>query len=88
MKFLLFILVLICIFSLIVTVLSNFSDSNKKSKKKNVRNYKVRFDAVAEKYYIVNELDTYDEPITNWLGKRVMYSDKPKATFIAEKLNT
>lgn len=55
---------------------------------KNVRNFKVRFDAAKEKYYIVNQLETYDEPVTNCFGFRVFYKDKPKAEFVAEKLNS
>lgn len=59
-----------------------------KPTRKNIRNYKVRFDAAKEKYYIVNELDTHDEPVTNSFGFRVMYKDRPKAEFVAEKYNS
>lgn len=55
--------------------------------RKNIRNYKVRFDAAKEKYYLVNQLETHDEPVTNSLGFRVMYKDKLKAEFVAEKYN-
>ncbi len=55
--------------------------------RKNIRNYKVRFDAAKEKYYLVNQLETHDEPVTNWFGFRVMYKDKLKAEFVLEKLN-
>ena len=65
-----------------------YAVTREQTPKKNVRNFKVRFDAANEKYYIVNELDTYDEPVTNFIGKRVMYKEKPKAEFVCEKLNS
>lgn len=55
--------------------------------KKNVRNYKVRFDAASEKYYIVNELETHDEPVTGRFGSRVMYKEKLKAEHVTQKYN-
>ncbi|EBS4516704.1 hypothetical protein DQT32_04750 [Salmonella enterica subsp. enterica serovar Braenderup] len=91
MKFLLFVLVLMVVFAILSAVLiSIFGNKSGISQpaKKNTRNYKVRFDAVAEKYYIVNELATHDEPVENWFGRRVMYADKPKAEFIVQKLNS
>lgn len=65
-----------------------FNNSQPSSRRKNVRNFKVRFDAAKEKYYIVNQLETHDEPVTNSLGFRVMYKDKPKAEFVAQKYNS
>lgn len=56
-------------------------------KRKNTRNFKVRFDAAAEKYYIVNEFQSHDEAVVNWVGKRIMYKEKLKAEFVTEKLN-
>ena len=86
-------LVMLILFTFAVALISSiiiflFGDNTKSSKvKRNVRNYKVRFDAAKEKYYLVNELETHDEPVTNSLGFRVMYKDKPKAEFVAEKYN-
>lgn len=92
------IIVLIIFILFIVAVLSMifvtaFSDKktekdNKVPQRKNVQNYKVRFDAAKEQYYIVNQLETYDEPVTNCFGFRVMYKDKPKAEFVVDKLNS
>ena len=85
---LLVVLLFISIPIIIFTLLFLSFDNDKKSKPKNVRNFKVRFDAAREKYYIVNELETHDEPVTNWFGLRVMYKDQPKAEFVSEKLNS
>ncbi|AMM43676.1 hypothetical protein FDG95_gp111 [Pectobacterium phage vB_PcaM_CBB] len=87
------ILVLIIFLAFAVTILALilahvFNDSKPVSRRKNVRNFKVRFDAAKEKYYIVNQLETHDEPVTNSFGFRVMYKDKPKAEFVAEKYNS
>jgi hypothetical protein len=72
----------------IVGILYSFSNETKPLSKKNVQNHKVRFDAAKEQYFIVNELDTYDEPVTNAFGFRVMYKDKVKADFVCQKLNS
>ncbi len=87
------VLVLIIFFAFAVTILALilaqvFNNSQPSSRRKNVRNFKVRFDAAKEKYYIVNQLETHDEPVTNSFGFRVMYKDKPKAEFVAEKYNS
>lgn len=90
MKVLLFVFVLMVIFGIFAAVLvSIFGESNQTPvrPKKNTRNYKVRFDPVAEKYFIVNELETHDEPVETWYGRRVMYADKPKAEFVVQKMN-
>lgn len=55
--------------------------------KKQVRNFKTRFDPVKKKYYIVNELPTRDDEITNWLGRRILYANQAEADFIVQKLN-
>lgn len=77
---------LVGVVSALLYAVANAND-NRPKKKRNVRNYKVRFDAAKEKYYLVNELETHDEPVTNSFGFRVMYKDKPKAEFVAEKYN-
>lgn len=83
MKFVFFILIAGAIFALLQIIYKELS-----SDKNNVRNYKVRFDPVHEKYYITNELPTHDEDVTNFFGKRILYNDKVKATYIVEKLNS
>lgn len=93
MKALLFFIILLMFFALLAYALVTIfgvdaKASGRHTEKRNIRNYKVRFDAVAEKYYIVNELATHDEPVENWFGRRVMYKDKPKAEFIVQKLNS
>lgn len=87
------ILVLIIFLAFAVTILALilahvFNESKPVSRRKNIRNFKVRFDAAKEKYYIVNQLETHDEPVTNSFGFRVMYKDKPKAEFVADKYNS
>ncbi|AQW88629.1 hypothetical protein pEaSNUABM50_00102 [Erwinia phage pEa_SNUABM_50] len=89
MKLIIFFAIALIVFAILAMIIKSTLDSKDVSygKKKNTRNFKVRFDAAAEKYYIVNELQTHDEPVVNWLGKRVMYKEKPKAEFVTEKLN-
>ncbi|AFC21558.1 hypothetical protein GAP32_110 [Cronobacter phage vB_CsaM_GAP32] len=87
MKFLVILIFLTFAVAFTSVVLYSLFGRGNSAPRKNIRNYKVRFDAAKEKYYIVNQLDTHDEPVTNSLGFRVMYKDKPKAEFVAEKYN-
>ncbi|SOK58370.1 hypothetical protein [Yersinia phage fHe-Yen9-04] len=90
MKMLVVIVLAIILLVALIAIFKSLLDikTNETNSKKNTRNYKVRFDAAAEKYYIVNELQTHDEPVVNWTGRRVMYKEKPKAEFVTEKLNS
>lgn len=88
MKLFMFLVFVFGFIGMIWGIVWSFTDQSTKPMKKNVRNFKVRFDAAAEKYYIVNELPTYDEPVTNWFGIRVKYKDKLKAEFVKDKLNS
>lgn len=89
MKTIIILLMIILVIAFVAAVLYGVTKDHNPSKvKKNTQNYKVRFDAANEKYYIVNEMETYDEPVTNYFGIRVMYKDKPKAEFVCEKLNS
>lgn len=81
-----FIVVLMVVFGIVVAVLNILF--GKSTPTRNVRNFKVRFDPVTEKYYIVNQLATHDEPVTNCFGRRIFYVDKPKAEFIVQKMNS
>lgn len=88
MKTIIILVMLILAVVFIATVLTTLSKPKSTVVKTNVQNHKVRFDAAKEKYFIVNEMETYDEPVTNCFGFRVMYKDKPKAEFVCDKLNS
>lgn len=85
-RFVVMFMVMFAVMYVVVRVaLALFTDE--KPKKRPVRNYKVRFDAYKKKYYITNEMATRDVDVTNWLGKRVLYKNRPEADFIVQKLN-
>lgn len=89
MKTLIILVMVILAIVFIAAVLYSVAKDKAPAKvKKNIQNHKVRFDAAKEQYFIVNELETYDEPVTNCFGFRVMYKEKPKAEFVCEKLNS
>ena len=88
MKTIIILIMIILAIVFIAAVLYNIGKDQSPKVKKNIQNYKVRFDAAKEQYFIVNQLETYDEPVTNCLGFRVMYKDKLKAEFVCEKLNS
>ena len=60
----------------------------KDNKPKNIRNYKVRFEARNNKYYIVNETVSGDVPIRSCFGLRMFYDNKIEADTVAERLNS
>lgn len=88
MKMIIIIIMVLLAIAFVAAVLYSVAKDKKPVTKKNVQNHKVRFDAAQEKYFIVNEMDTYDEPVTNAFGFRVMYKDKVKADFVCQKLNS
>jgi hypothetical protein len=87
MKTLILIFYAVVLIGIVFTFIKVAFGGNPRSTKKNVRNFVVRFDPAKEKYYIANQLDTHDEDVTNWMGNRIYYTDKPKAEFVVQKLN-
>lgn len=88
MKTFIILLMILLAIAFITAVLYSVAKDKKPVVKKNIQNFKVRFDAAKEQYYIVNEMETYDEPVTNCFGFRVMYKDLVKADFVCQKLNS
>ncbi len=87
MKFIAVILAFGLVVAALTYLFMSIDNKKKNSKQKVVRNFVVRFDAAKEKYYITNQLETYDEPVTNSFGFRVMYKTKLEADFVAQKYN-
>ena len=52
------------------------------------RNYKVRFSAQNNKYYIVNCIKHREKNVTNRFGFTIYYKDRVEADMICQKLNT